>query len=504
MLGTGFRRAVRLWVFYSLLAITPVFLLGRLTRFVAPVLFGFWLFIEGVQCWTAVKFHMSLNGNWILMLFSTSKKELAAFFDMTFSFGALAAAVLLLAVVIGVAVFLFSRRRPVPKVSPASACMALICSCLVWTMAQRLFFVPVTWDRMSVGLLALRFASETAECWTAYRNLARVSGAPVPYDLSAPEAPRLCVFVIGESMTRSHMGIYGYERDTTPLLEAIREIGGLTAFSGLTTEHGHTPEALSSLLTDGELDDDRDITVLFPAMLKKAGYRTALVSCQGRWRAKDIVGTYIFGACDSKLFLQDDHGSGFLPDETAIPEVRKALQSLSKDGRPAALFVHLYGCHFQPRKRVPPGFVRQWPRNPAKLTNKMRRRADDYDTAVAYGDFVVASIIKEVAAAKVPSCVVFVSDHGESPDSKEWRDMKSRDIYEIPFLVWLSTEYRAAFPETAARVAAAKDFPLRQSHLMEGMLELAGVKGCPDGADGGNFLSARPVGASSSARKGSR
>ena len=123
---------------------------------------------------------------------------------------------------------------------------------------------------------------------------------------------------------------------------------------------------------------------------------------------------------------------------------------------------------------------------------------------MAYNDFIVSSIIRQVAELHEPSFVFYVSDHGESPDSHVWRDVKSRDVYEIPLLIWLSPEYRAAFPETAARVEAAKDSPLRQSHLMEGMLELAGVKGCPDGVDGGNFLSARPMEASPSAGKESR
>lgn len=504
VLGTGFRRALRLWVFYSILMTIPVFLLGRLTRFVAPVLFGFWMLVEGVECWTAMNFRMSLNGNWILMLFSTSKKELVDFFEMTFSWGGMAFAVLVLAAVAGTVVFLFSKKRPAPKISFASAGMAALCSVLGWTMAQRLFFIPVTWDRMSVGLMMLRLATETTEYWTAYRKLARASTESVPYDLSVPRPPRLCVFVVGESTTRNHMGIYGYGRDTTPQLEAIRAEGGLTVFSNLTTGYGQTPEALCSLLTDGELDGDKDITVLFPAMLKKAGYRTELVSCQGHWQARDIVGTYLFSACDSKLFLQEGKTPGFQPDGIVLPEVRKVLRTLSESDRPLALFVHLFGCHFPPKKRVPPDFVRQWPRNPADLTNKMRRRADDYDTAVAYDDFIVASIIKEIAAANVPSCVFFVSDHGESPDSRAWRDVKSRDVYEIPLLIWLSPEYRAAFPETAARVEAAKDAPLRQSHLMEGMLELAGVTGYPEGADGGNFLSAQSKKSSPAERKESR
>ena len=108
------------------------------------------------------------------------------------------------------------------------------------------------------------------------------------YGLSIDGKPRLCVFVIGESMTRNHMGLYGYPRRTTPELESIRAEGGLTAFADLTTTHPSTPEALCSLLTGCELGTAQKFPAVFPAMLKKAGYRTMLISCQGHWQNRDM------------------------------------------------------------------------------------------------------------------------------------------------------------------------------------------------------------------------
>ena len=98
------------------------------------------------------------------------------------------------------------------------------------------------------------------------------------------------------------------------------------------------------------------------------------------------------------------------------------------------------------------------------------------------------SIIKAAAGKGVPTCVFFVSDHGESPASPIWRDVKSRDTFEVPLLVWLSPEYRAAYPDTAARVEAAKDRRLWMDQLLEGMLELARVEGYRPWDSPGNFI----------------
>ncbi len=518
-------RDIRLCAFYSAAAIAPAFLLGRFTRFVAPVLFGCWTFVEALQLWVALNFHMTLGGNWILMAFSTSGGEVAEFAQGLLTFGNLAYVALALAGVAAVAWFFAGRRDPAatakggsrslatakgesrplatakgglrPLATATSICLAAACALFSARLAPRLFRAPVSWAQISRDLLALNLPADTIPNWRAYRTLARACRETPPYSLSIGGEPRLCVFVIGESTTRNHMGLYGYPRRTTPELESIRAEGGLTAFADLTTTHPSTPEALCSLLTGCELGSARKIDVVFPAMLKKAGYRTMLISCQGHWQNRDVVGTHLFRSCDSREFLQGGRVAGTLPDGVALPEVERAIR---ENKAPLALFVHLYGCHNPASKRVPPDFRREWPVATAKgesrpvatgsqLPDRQRRKIDSYDTAVAYDDYVVASIVRLAKAAGVPACVVFVSDHGESPSSAIWRDAKSRDTYEVPLVVWLSPEYRAAFRDTSARVAAARDRRLRMDRLLEGLLELSGVDGYRPRDSADNFLS---------------
>jgi heptose-I-phosphate ethanolaminephosphotransferase len=241
------------------------------------------------------------------------------------------------------------------------------------------------------------------------------------------------------------------------------------------------------LLTGEDLISARSFPAVFPAMLKEAGYSTALVSCQGSWQNRDVVGSHLFLSCGSRQFLQGGHAAGTLPDGIALPVVEKSLREMSGD---VALFVHLYGCHNPAIRRVPRDFTRNWPDPDPATSAKARRKLDSYDTAVAYDDQIVASIIRMAAGRGVPACVFFVSDHGESPSSAIWRDARSRDTFEVPMLVWLSPEYRAAYPDTAARVSAASGRRLRMDQLLEGMLELARVEGYRPWDSPGNFLAA--------------
>lgn len=482
-------RSVRLFLFYAPLAVVPAFCLGRSARFVAPVFFCFWFLVEALQLWVARSFNMVLGGNWVLMAFSTSGTELREFASGFATFGGVACLVCVLASAAAVAWFFAGRHRERPLFSCASAFVAVACIALSCMMAPKCFRAPVSWAQISRDLLALNFPVDTFANWRSYRHLAAACREEPPFDLSLTPCggqPPLCVFVIGESTTRNHMGIYGYSRNTTPQLEAIKAEGGLAVFTDLEATHTSTPEALCALFTGCDLAAGQHITAVFPAMLKKAGYETALVSCQGSWQNKDVVGTHLFMSCGSRKFLQEGRVAGTLPDGVVLPEVENALKRRSG---PLALFIHLYGCHQPATRRVPKDFVREWPSAPAISTEKARRKLDSYDTAVAYNDYIVASIIRMVAAQGTTACVFFVSDHGESPTSPIWRDAKSRDTFEVPLVVWLSPEYLKAFPKTAERVAASTGKKLFMDQLMGGMLEIAGVAGYGDADSCGNFLS---------------
>ena len=447
-------RFARLCLLYGAFSTAPVFLCGRFSRILGPVLFGYWLLAESVQLWVLVNFNMTLGGNWMLMVFSTSGAEVREF---------------------------------------ASGFM---------TAGNILFALASFAAVAAVARVAANLPADTAANWSSYRALATACSSEPRFALSVAggaEKGPLCVFVIGESTARSHMGIYGYWRDTTPELASVSAEGGLTAFTDLTTTHPTTPEALCSLLTGSDLATSRSFPAVFPAMLKKAGYRTELVSCQGSWQNKDVVGSHLFLSCDSRMFLQGGHVAGTLPDGVALPVVEEALAGASGG---LALFVHLYGCHNPATRRVPKDFRRQWPRDASAASEKARRKVDSYDTAVAYGDHVVASVIRAVAARGAPSFVFFVSDHGESPDSAIWRDAKSRDTFEVPLMVWMSPEYRIAYPETVARVEAAKSRKLYMDQLLEGMLELARVEGYRPWNSPGNFIAAEFDETESLKRKG--
>lgn len=58
------------------------------------------------------------------------------------------------------------------------------------------------------------------------------------------------VLVIGESETRDHMHIYGYERENTPFLDSLKSLPDAVIFSHAYSNHTHTVPCLTFALSE--------------------------------------------------------------------------------------------------------------------------------------------------------------------------------------------------------------------------------------------------------------
>lgn len=91
------------------------------------------------------------------------------------------------------------------------------------------------------------------------------------------EKEQTYILVIGESTNRSRMGLYGYNRNTSPLLSKIQS--ELLVFNNVITPKPSTIEALSLVLTFN-IDGIHDFYPNIMTMMKDAGYKTFWISNQ--------------------------------------------------------------------------------------------------------------------------------------------------------------------------------------------------------------------------------
>ena len=347
-------------------------------------------------------FSLELDGDWFLLLATSESHEIATFVSLYAA--RLLGAVGLFAAVSALAVLVVCRSRP----------RQLLLAALVFVLyaGTRLCTCGKAWKPLYVAYDTVRSSAEYAElgkagAWTPER---------AAHVRPAPEGATNLVFVIGESLTSDRMSVYGYGRETTPGLASLE--GRIAVLGPLRTTHPDTARALRMMLTRATREKPDKAVETLPVFLRQRGYRTALLSAQRHWERYCGVEQMIFAACESRLYLSDLRPGRPLYDGDLLPYVKEEL--VRRDGRPFAVFVHLSGSHFSPQDRVPPHF-------PEGET------LDAYDRSVRYTDDVLARLVKLVPEKTV---LVFVSDHGESVDCPDWRNVKSPSMWRVPLLVY--------------------------------------------------------------------
>lgn len=470
---------------YALLLTSFTFLLGKWRILLLPF-FAYVYLVELAEHWFFVKFHAHFMGDLALIAMNSSWEEAGAFFADSFSWPMLLG---LLAVFIAgyfIARILFAGK--IEAGMRARLILFGVCS-LPFVVLNCVLIKPrfIPYQMMFVYV-----AADTVKSLQINREIYAACKSPAPVGevrlSSVASGNPLGVILVGESMTRNNLGLYGYARDTTPEMQGIKD-GELFVFSDLLGVSGNTQGALRYLLTEFELEG-RSAECAFPEACRRAGYECALLSNQGHWGVVDTISTFLFSACKDATWITELESGRELYDRDMVPMLRD--KAMAHSDRPFLCFMHLAGSH-NPFKSYPkefgifnPDFVDGCN---AHLTGSGRALYNDYDNTIRHTDAVFGGVVRVLKEAHRPAFALLVSDHGESPRLGKWRVVTDKDIWEIPMVVWVSEEYKKAYPETVRRLREAVGRKLQQDQLFIGMLSLAQIVGYSRYSEERDFLS---------------
>ena len=384
---------------------------GTCLRVGFAVLFCWCTLVEIAETVADARFGMILDGDWFLLLTESSKQEIVQFIRLHAMVLTMAAGGFISVSAFVTWASLRSSRRVFIAVVATAATLA--CVRIVQSGSAQ------EWKPIYVAFDTLRSAREYRRIGDAGRwTSKRAANVRI-----APSCATNYVFVIGESLTTARIPFFGYAKNTMPRLS---ELGDALAKCGpIRAPSPYTVTSLMRLFVDG------DATA--PVWFRLAGWRTCFVSAQERWERYCSVETAIFSACERKVYLSEVVKSETgIYDEMTLPYAKEMMSY--NDGRPFALFIHMMGSHFEPEKRVPPGFAEN-------------EELDAYDRSVRYTDNVLAQLI---AMLPPRTELIFISDHGESVDEGGWRDVRSEALWSVPAFI-----YPAA---ASSPMATADDF----------------------------------------------
>ena len=284
-------------------------------------------------------------------------------------------------------------------------------------------------------------------------------------------APEVYVMVVGETARAHNFSLYGYPRNTNPLLS---KTPGIKAFPNVTTQSNTTHKSVPMLLSAASAEDferlfhEKGILAAF----KEAGFHTVFISNQlPNHSFIDFLGEQ----ADEHYFLKkEDASQGNHYDEDLLQKLDEILpladasSSAHYHYRYRKLFVvlHSYGSHFNYQERYPRSFAYFKPdsRSEAKSENR-RDLLNAYDNTIRYTDYILHGIIERLQKwegvqtktdgvyGQPISAMLYTSDHGENifDDDRHLflhAAPKASD-YElhVPFIIWTSEGFSKQYPD---------------------------------------------------------
>lgn len=241
------------------------------------------------------------------------------------------------------------------------------------------------------------------------------------------------VIIIGESARSQNFSLYGYDKKTNPLLEN-QAVTALTAKSAAT----YTTAGVKAILDHKPTDKLYEI---LPNYLYRAGvdvvWRTA------NWGEPPVHIEKYQKVADLKAAYPDadDRYDGIL-----TVGLKEVVESSTADK--VLIVLHTSTSHG-------PTYYSKYPSEfehftPVCTTVEMAKAVPEelinaYDNTILYTDYLVNEVIESMKSlTDYRSCVMFISDHGESLGENNLymhgvpMAMAPKEQVEIPFIVWTS------------------------------------------------------------------
>lgn len=250
------------------------------------------------------------------------------------------------------------------------------------------------------------------------------------------------VLVIGESARSQNFSLYGYNKNTNPLLSKTMNLFHFDATSCAT----YTTAGVKCILEHTSSDKLYEI---LPNYLNRNNvdviWRTT------NWGEPPI---HIPNYQGGNVLLSNCKGEGCNYDEILLSGLKEQILACTKNK--ILIVLHTSTSHGPAySKKYPPQFETFKPVcNSVELGNcSQTELINAYDNTIIYTDYILYNVIENLKQLKeYNSAMIFVSDHGESLGEKNLYMhglplmVAPKEQYDIPFIVWVSDSSKQLKP----------------------------------------------------------
>lgn len=388
-------------------------------------------------------FGVKITSSAVFVALETNKSEATEFFDMYFNATILSVCVVLFIPFVFCIKLIISDKLKFVKLLNYKGIWIKLSAILLICFSLYI----IHWKFQKENFLFTFYSSyqeynETKELLK--NNLAKEQG-DVFTNVQSSEKPQTYIVIIGESTSKKHLQLYGYNRDTNPLLSEIKN--DLIIYKDVITPNVHTITALEKILTlsnvnNVKLTDNGSVVQL----ANQAGFETYWLSNQKPVGYYESIPTLIGSAAKNKYFIATDNYNYDIYDENLLPFLENIL---NEKPIKKVIFIHLIGTHGNYNKRYPNEYevFKDEKKDLLFKHKKAYKAVNEYDNANLYNDFVVRSIIEKVRSKNQNSYVLYFSDHGDEVfDAIDFQGHSgyfgTKSMFEVPFVIWFSKKYK--------------------------------------------------------------
>ncbi len=280
------------------------------------------------------------------------------------------------------------------------------------------------------------------------------------------EEDEIYVWVIGESSRPHNWSLFGYERETTPLLE---KLPGLIGLPNMLATAPHTSVAVPSMLSLDPVNRWEDVLShkSIISAFGEVGFGTYWISAQEVDGWAGIVPQIAAEAAHTRYY-----------DRALDGKLVNAMEDILNENpskRPLFIVLHTKGSHWVYSRRYPS----EYDHFQTAGSTRRAQLVDSYDNSIRYSDWVLSQVVDLLARRGSFSVVVYSSDHGENLlDDEEGlfghAIGNSYDLASASF-IWVSESVRQKFPGCIRIAEENSSKRMSLSNLPHSLLHIAGI-----------------------------
>ncbi|MFQ1006168.1 phosphoethanolamine transferase CptA [Gilliamella sp. CG22] len=482
-------------IIYSLIWLIPVLFFPNHTRKIAAI---YGIIVGGLSLISLAYFviyRQEFSQSVFFIMAESNFNESNEYIQQYLSFKLIA----VLVVYILVALFLWKQVKPVYVQNKTKWIVSLLIA--IYALMPLVISVMVKKTSLEKAGAHLLSRMETTVPWQlmssyiAYRSqlsnmeniLNNLQSLPSLENLtdSNGETPRTLVLIIGESTTRTRMGIYGYNRNTTPMIEQFKkENPNLLVFNDVVSSRPYTIEILEQALT---FADERhpDLYLTQPSLIhlmKQAGYKTFWITNQQTMTKRNTMLTMFSKQTDKQYYMNNDRNQSARQYDDAVIQPFKEV--LTDPAKKKFIVIHLLGTHMKYEFRYPKSseynVFQDKTGIPFNIDDDNAKVYNSYDNAISYNDYVITTLFNTFKQSHDNGFMLYFSDHGEEVYQTPPYDVLGRNekaptkpMYTIPFILWQSPSWLKTHPND---YQAYVDRKFSSQDLIHTWSDLAGLR----------------------------